>query len=187
MNLTIVPNMKVYSLTGCVLILMMFNCVFAQKNLVTNGGFEDELYGWNNNGARLTPWDLKSGKSSCAITTTNTDSWVGIDQTVRIPKKAQDIEFSAWLKTLNVVKGKNDWEGALFGVAFLDSGDKEINGGENIARLTGDQQWTLYTKVIKIPEKAESFKVLIAMGNASGTLIVDDVAAKEVIEQPALK
>jgi len=159
----------------------------AQKNLLENGGFEDNLDGWNDNGGKITPWNIKSGKNSCAIITTTTDKWVGIDQTIRIPKKATAIEFSAWLKTLNVVKGKNDWEGALFGVAFLDSGDKEINGGENIARLTGDQQWTLYTKVIKIPEKAVSFKVLIAMGNASGTMIVDDVAAKEVIEQPALK
>jgi hypothetical protein len=41
--------------------------------------------------------------------------------------------------------------------------------------------------VIKIPQKAVSFKVLIAMGNASGTIIADDVAAKELIEQPAVK
>jgi hypothetical protein len=112
---------------------------------------------------------------------------VGIDQTVRIPKKATAIEFSAWLKTLNVVKGKNDWDGAIFSIAFLDSGDKEISGGENIARLTGDEQWTLYTKAIKIPAKAVSFKVLIAMGNASGTMIVDDVAAKVQADELAVK
>jgi hypothetical protein len=168
--------MKVYLLTGCVLMLML-NSVLAQKNLVTNGGFEDELYGWNNNGARLTPWDLKSGKSSCAITTTNTDNWVDIDQTVRIPKKAQDIEFSAWLKTINVAKGKNDWDGAIFTVVFLDAGDKEIGAGENIARLTGDNEWELLKKIIKIPQKAGSFKILVAMENASGTMIVDDVSA----------
>jgi len=172
-----VPNMKVYSLAGCMLMLMMLNSAFAQKNLVTNGGFEDELYGWNNNGARLTPWDLKSGKSSCAITTTNTENWVGIDQTVRIPKKAQDIEFSAWLKAINVVKGKNDWDGAIFTVVFLDAGDKEIEAGVNIARLTGDQGWELLKRTIKIPQKAGRFKILVAMGNASGTMIVDDVSA----------
>jgi hypothetical protein len=102
---------------------------------------------------------------------------VGIDQTVRIPKKAQDIEFSAWLKTINVVKGKNDWDGAIFTVVFLDAGDKEIEAGVNIARLTGDQGWGLLKKTIKIPLKASSFKILIAMGNASGTMIVDDVSA----------
>ncbi|WP_428330416.1 hypothetical protein [Mucilaginibacter sp.] len=152
----------------------------AQKNLVTNGGFEDDLYGWNNNGARLTPWDLKSGKNSCAIVTANTDNWVGIDQTIRIPKKAHDIEFSAWLKAINVVKGKNDWDGAIFTVVFLDSQEKELGSGLNIARITGDQAWKLEQAKIKMPDNAMSFKILIAMGNAAGTLIIDDVAAKVI-------
>lgn len=65
----------------------------AQKNLVTNGGFEDDFYGWNDGGGKLTPWNIKSGKSSCAIITTNTDKWVGIDQTVAIPKKATSLEI----------------------------------------------------------------------------------------------
>jgi len=169
---------------GLILLMLKAN---AQKNLLTNGGFEDDFYGWNDGGGQITPWNIKSGKNSCAIITTGTDKWVGIDQTVQIPKKAAAIEFSAWLKTLNVVKGKNDWNGAIFGVAFLDSGDKEIDGGENIARLSGDEQWTLYTKVIKIPQKAVSFKVLIAMGNASGTMIADDVAAKVQADGPAVK
>jgi len=152
----------------------------AQKNTITNGGFEDELYGWNNNGAQITPYDFKSGKNSCAIVTTTTSNWVGIDQTIRIPKKAQDIEFSAWLKIMNVIKGKNDWDGAIFTIVFLDAGNKETGEGINIARLTGDQEWTMFKKTIKIPQKADSFKVLVALGNASGTMLVDEVAAKVV-------
>jgi hypothetical protein len=157
---------------------MVINYAKAQKNLVTNGGFEDELFGWNNNGAVQTPWDFKSGKNSCAIITTTTTDWVGIDQTIRIPKKVQSIAFSAWIKTRNVVKGKNDWDGAVFSIVFLDSQDKQMGDGVNIARITGDQEWTLAEKIIKMPEKAFSFKILIAMGNASGTMLVDDVVAK---------
>ena len=153
----------------------------AQKNLVTNGGFEDDdLYGWNNNGAMQTPYSFKSGKLSCAIVTTNTDNWVGIDQTIRIPTKVQNVEFSAWIKTTNVVKGKNDWDGAVFTVVFLDSEDKQIGEGVNIARITGSTDWTFYDKVIKMQEKAYSFKILAAMGNASGTMLIDDVGAKAV-------
>lgn len=168
------------------LILLMLKAK-AQKNLLTNGGFEDNFYGWNDGGGQLTPWNIKSGKSSCAIITTSADKWVGVDQTIRIPKKATNLEISAWLKTLNVVKGKNDWDGAIFSVVFMDSGDKEINGGENIARLTGDLEWTLFTKAIKVPEKASNFKILLAMGNASGTMIIDDVTAKVVADQLVVK
>lgn len=153
---------------------------FAQKNLVINSGFEDEFYGWDNNGAKLTPWDFKNGKNSCAIITNTITNWVGIDQTISIPKKTQALQFSAWLKTMNVVKGSNDWDGAIFTIEFLNKQDKKIGEGLNIARLTGDQVWTLVKKSVKIPVEATSFKVLLALGNASGTMLVDDVFAKAI-------
>lgn len=179
--------MKAIKITCCISLIMLSLLAKAQKNLVTNSGFEDELYGWSGNNLKLTPWDFKTGKNSCAIISTTIDNWMGTDQVIRIPKKNTTIEFGAWIKVINVVKGKNDWDGAIFSVVFMDSGDKEINGGENIARLTGDLEWTLFTKAIKIPEKASNFKILLAMGNASGTMIIDDVTAKIVADQLAVK
>jgi hypothetical protein len=173
--------MKTYKLTFCIAFLLLAaQFASAQKNLVLNGGFEDEFFGWNADNAMRTPYSFKSGKYSCAIVTTNTDNWIGIDQTVRIPKKAKDIEFDAWIKTTNVVKGKNDWDGAVFTIVFLDGSDKEMGEGVNIARITGTNDWALCKKIIKMPDKAYSFKILLAMGNASGTMQVDDVAATVV-------
>src|SRR5665213_316230 len=108
--------MKRNSLLITLLLFLAFGRADAQKNLITNGGFEDDdLYGWNQNGgAKQTPWAFKSGKNACAIVTGNTDKWVGIEQIVKIPKKVQAIEFSTWIRTTNVVKGKNDWDGAIF-------------------------------------------------------------------------
>jgi hypothetical protein len=159
----------------------------AQKNLVANGGFEDDLYEWNNNGAKTTPWDLKSGKNSCAIVTANSTNWVGIDQTIRIPKKAQTLEFSAWIKAINVVKGKDEWNGAVFTIEFLDKQDKKIGDGFNISKITGDQEWTLSKKTLTIPAGAISFRILLAMGYASGTMLIDDVAAKVVNAEEVVK
>lgn len=174
-------KMKITGLIITSLLLVAVSRVSAQKNLLTNGGFEDELYGWNNNGAKLTPWDLKSGKNSCAIVTQNADSWVGIDQTVKIPKKVKSVHFSAWIKAINVVKGKDDWNGAVFTIVFLDNQDKELKDGVNIVRITGTSPaWTLSEKVIDMPENASSFKILLAMGYASGTMLVDDVSATAV-------
>jgi len=174
--------MKSYFLIVLACFCMLTHTGYAQKNLVTNGGFEDDdLYGWNNNGGKQTPWAFKNGKNACAIIAPETDKWLGVDQIIKIPKKVQAIDFSAWLKTDNVVKGKDDWNGAVFTVVFLDSNDKEMGEGINIMRLTGYQEWTLAEKVIKVPEKAYSFKILLALGNASGTLLVDDVAAKATV------
>jgi hypothetical protein len=178
----VIQNMKKHNILTVLLLFIIFSCAKAQKNLVINGGFEDDdLYGWNNNGAKQTPWAFKSGKNACAIIATGTDKWTGVDQTIHIPKKVQSIEFSAWVKTNNVVKGKNDWDGAVFTIVFLDGSDKELGEGINIIRLTGDQDWTQADKVIVVPEKAYSFKMLFALGNASGTLLIDDVSAKAII------
>lgn len=157
---------------------LAINCAKAQKNLVTNGGFEDEFYGWENGGgAKQTPWDVKAGKNSCAIITTDATEWVGIYQVIKIPKKAHDIAFSAWLKAEHVTKGKDDWNGAVFTIVFLDGQDKELPNGVNVANLTGDQQWALSQKTIKVPDNAFSFKILLAMGYAAGTMLVDEVGA----------
>ena len=160
---------------------------FAQKNLVTNGGFEDELYGWNGNSAKLTPWDFKNGKNSCAIVAFALTEWTGIDQTIKIPKKVLALEFSAWLKTVNVVKGKNDWDGGQFTVQFLDARDKGIGNYVNIVTLADSQPWTLAQKDVKIPEGAVSFKIMLALGNASGTILIDDVSAKAIAPEEVAK
>ncbi len=162
-----------------VLILLAGGAV-AQKNLVTNGGFEDELYGWNGNSAKLTPYDFKNGKNSCAIVAFTLTQWTGIDQTIKIPKKVQALEFSAWLKTVNIIKSKNDWDGGQFTVQFLDAGDKGIGNYINVATVTDSQPWTLVKKNVKIPEGAVSFKIMLALGNASGTILIDDVSAKAI-------
>ncbi|MCS3736685.1 carbohydrate binding domain-containing protein [Mucilaginibacter dorajii] len=179
--------MKFFKLLFSIIFMLMVFNANAQKNLVENGGFEDNLYGWNDNGGKITPWDFKSGKNSCAIITTGTDKWVGIDQSIRIPKKTGSLEFSAWIKANNVVKGEHDWDGAIFSIAFLDGSDKEIEGGDNIAHLTGDQNWTRFSKIIKVPARAVSFKILLAMGNASGGMIIDDVYAAVVNDQLVVK
>lgn len=65
----------------------------------------------------------------------------------------------------------------------MDDRDKEIGQGTNIAHLTGDQEWKLAEAKIKVPEKAYNFKMMFALGNASGTLLIDDVTAKAATGQ----
>jgi hypothetical protein len=152
----------------------------AQKNLVENGGFEDDTYGWNAAAAKITPWDMKSGKASCAIISADASAWVGIDQQISIPKKASKLEISAWLKTINVVKGKDEWNGAVFSVEFLDKADKKVGDGINVVTLSGDHPWEQALKEVLVPAGATKCKLLLAMGSASGTFLIDDVAVKVI-------
>jgi hypothetical protein len=171
--------MKIYTLLCCAVCFLLAHTASAQKNLVSNGGFEDGLTEWNADAsAKITPWDYRGGKNSCAIIVYNANNWVGLSQSARIPKNTLGLEFSGWVKTINVVKEGDEWKGAIFSIEFLDKADKKIGDGENITRLTGDRDWEQAKKQVKVPANAISFRILIAMGYASGTMLIDDVTAK---------
>jgi len=173
--------MKLFTLIACTFLLMVSYSAQAQKNLINNGSFENDLDDWTNGSvAKTTPWDIKAGKASCAIISPNTINWMGIEQVIRIPKNTLGLEFSAWLKTINVIRGESEWMGAVYSIDFLDKADKKIGDGVNIARLTGDNNWEQFKKAVKLPAGAVSFKILIAMGNASGTMLADNVWAKVI-------
>jgi hypothetical protein len=180
--------MKIFMLLSCGLLLLLCQRVTAQKNLVSNGGFEDGLNDWNgSSNAKITPWDLKAGKGSCAIIVSSNANWVGIDQMGWVPKNVLGMEFSAWIKTNNVVKGQNEWTGAIYSIEFFDRYDKKIGEGENLARLTGDNEWAQFKKAVKVPVGAVGFKILLAMGYASGAMLVDEVSARVLNAEEVVK
>ena len=59
--------------------------LIAQKNLVSNGGFEFELNDWRGEAA-ISLYDKKFGNASCIVNQYVGAEWKGIDQTISIPK-----------------------------------------------------------------------------------------------------
>lgn len=172
----------------CGLLLIITTSASAQKNLISNGSFEDELFDWNGaDKAKITPWDKTAGKNSYAIIVPNTTNWIGLDQIIRVPKGSSGFEFSAWLKTVNVVRGDNEWMGAIFSAEFLDKADKKIGEATSIARITGDTNWEQAKKAVKVPVGAVKCRILLAMGYASGTMLIDDVKVTVISEEEAAK
>lgn len=155
----------------------------AQKNLLTNGSFEDDFEGWTEYGGRTTPYVVKEGKNACAIVAGDHSKWLGIHQEVKLPKKAQYMLVSAWYKTDNVVRGKEAWQGALCRMELLDKNNKKIGTEVELFNLEGDYAWTKGQKALIIPSEVVKVKLLFALGFATGTLFVDDVAVKILTQQ----
>ena len=155
----------------------------AQTNLIKNGGFETELLNWRGEeSATISPYDKKSGKNSCSINQFVGAEWKAIDQIIDIPKKTAAIELSGWVKASGIEKGKNDWNTGKFDISFLNSAEKDIKT-ESIASLVGTTQWTFYTKVVKVPAGASKIKVMLALGQANGTLFFDDIKAVAITQE----
>ncbi|WP_343663208.1 hypothetical protein [Chryseobacterium mucoviscidosis] len=140
----------------------------AQKNLISNGGFEMDAQSWNNESAiTINPYTKHTGSKGGGITEYTAPQWKGIDQTFSIPKNTAAIEVSAWLKADGVEKGKSDWNKAVV-IA-------EINGkGENIAALEGTTPWKEYKKVIPL-NKDRSGRLMIALSECTGSFYFDDI------------
>ena len=157
--------MKKLFLTTALLAAVLLS---AQKNLISNAGFEYEPESWGNAGIlTISPYTKKSGSKAGSITEFTSPQWKGIDQTFSIPKNTAAIEVSAWLKADGVEKGKNDWNRAVMIV--------EVNGkGENIASLEGTTPWTEYKKVIPI-NKDRSGRLMLALSECTGSFYFDDI------------
>ncbi len=148
----------------------------AQKNLVQNGGFENELEFWSSDVAKTSPFDKNSGKYSCIITQFVGAEWKAADQIIAIPKNTAAIEFSAWIKSDAIEQGENPWNTGKFDVEFLSAGQKNISN-ENVASVIATTSWTFYKKVIPVPSAASKFRIMLALGQTNGTLLFDDVKA----------
>lgn len=147
--------------------------LIAQKNLVSNGGFEFELNDWRGD-ASTSLYDKKFGNASCIINQYIGAEWKGIDQTINIPKNTVALEFSAWIKSDAIEKGKNPWNTGKFDIEFLTSSSQNISN-ESIAAILGTTPWKKYSKIVQVPSGSSKFRIMLALGQTNGTIFFDDV------------
>lgn len=141
---------------------------------LSNGGFENEMASWRGN-APTSSTVFKEGKAALALNSTTFD-WMGIDQIADVPENATSITLSAWLKSDNIKQGKDPWNNGLFNVEFTGSDTKKTSDDQNIAFVTGTTDWTYYTKTFPLPAGTKKYRIMLALGFASGTLYADGVS-----------
>ncbi|WP_348824521.1 hypothetical protein [Flavobacterium aestuarii] len=155
----------------------------AQTNLIKNGGFETDLLNWRGeDAATISAFDKKTGKNSCVINQYVGAEWKAVDQIINIPKKTAAIELSGWVKTSGIEKGKDVWNTGKFDIAFMNSGDKDIQS-ESIASVLGTTPWTFYKKLITVPAGASKARIMLALGQANGTIFFDDLKAVALTQE----
>jgi len=140
---------------------------------LTNGNFENGIESWRGN-ASVSTSIFKEGKASLILNSTTFD-WTGIDQIADVPENVTSITLSAWLKSDNIKQGKDSWNNGLFNVEFTGSDTKKTSDDQNIAFVTGTTDWTFYTKTFPIPTGTIKYRIMLALGLASGTLYADDI------------
>lgn len=144
----------------------------ANQVILSNGGFEDGMNSWRGN-VTTSSTIFKEGKTALALNSTTMD-WTGIDQIADVPENVTSITLSGWLKSDNIKQGKEVWNNGLFNVEFTGNNDQKT-GDQNIAFVTATTDWTFYTKTFPLPAETKKYRIMLALGFASGTLYADDI------------
>ncbi|GAL86462.1 hypothetical protein MYP_3691 [Sporocytophaga myxococcoides] len=164
----------------CIFICHVFigiSVVFSQEtseNLLTNSSFENQTKGWNMWGGEI----INEGRFGNYSLKVHLDSprWSGADQTILISEGAATADISGWMKTENVVRGKESWEMARISVEFLDENGAMTGGYPPVTgQAEGTTKWTRYQQSYNIPSGAKKVKVQAVLGNCTGTAYFDDI------------
>ncbi|HQF47708.1 MAG TPA: hypothetical protein PLZ71_03505 [Flavobacterium alvei] len=145
----------------------------SKPTVFSNGGFENGMNSWRGNVTTSTSI-FKEGKAALILKSPTMD-WTGIDQIADVPENVSSITLSAWLKSDAIKQGKDVWNNGLFNVEFTGN-TQQKTGEQNIAFITGTTDWTYFTKTFQLPAGTKKYRIMLALGFASGTLYADDIS-----------
>jgi protein-L-isoaspartate(D-aspartate) O-methyltransferase len=154
---------------------------------VVNGNFEDApdpengfISGWYYQRHAQWQTDVKAPQGEHFVSFQNEHPGLSAHllQGFAIDGKAiQSIDLSAWVKTDNVMPGRNAHELPVVVVTFYDSSRKEL-GNHWLGPFRGSQPWIHQSTSIKVPAVAQEAILRIGLFGATGTAGFDDVQIK---------
>ena len=160
----------------------VFNCVTinigaAQStNVLKNADFELSTTDWTIiTSSETNSGTFKNGKASLMVSQAQ-PSWSGVSQVINMPEEIYTAEVSGWIKTQNIVSGKEFWEKAKIGIEIQDKYGFLINGyPPEVGQCEGNTNWTYYKHTYSIPKGAKQLKVFAFLANCTGTAWFDDL------------
>lgn len=141
---------------------------------LTNGDFENGTNSWRGNATTSTTI-FKEGKAALVVNSTTFD-WTGMDQIADVPENVTSITISGWLKSDNIKQGKETWNNGLLNVEFTGNDNQKTADDQSITFVTGTTDWTFYSQTFALPKGTKKYRIMLALGFATGTLYADDIA-----------
>ncbi|MEK7393452.1 MAG: carbohydrate binding domain-containing protein [Fibrobacterota bacterium] len=144
-------------------------------NALSNGGFENGMEGWMNEGGEVSP---ESHDGELALMVRQTAArWAGAWRKVSIPDGVRTVKASGWLRSDSVRGGQGSWERGRLSIEFHDAKGDTVGGFPlAVGQVRGKTPWTRMERVYAVPQGAKWLKLECALGNATGTLYCDDIA-----------
>jgi hypothetical protein len=164
--------------------LIVLFCSFNgfSQNMLVNSDFENRNIGWISWGSMVCS-TAHQGNYAMRITN-KVAKWSGMHQIIALPDTVTRVEISGWMKTENVIGGKESWEKARISLEFIDNTEKVVGGYPSPAAIAeGNTPWTYYRSIFDVHKGAKAVKVIIALGNCTGTAWFDDLVCEFISDK----
>ncbi|HUO58416.1 MAG TPA: hypothetical protein VMV05_09615, partial [bacterium] len=113
----------------------------------------------------------------CIMVMNDAPSWNLASQDISFPGRSPvAVVYGGWVKTADVVRGKETWEAARLGIDFRDATGKQVGGWQDsVCKVTGTTDWTYYEKKFTLPAGTAQVHVDAGLGNCTGKAWFDDL------------
>lgn len=164
--------------------LIVLFCSFngLTQNVLSNSDFELKNRDWISWGSKVCS---TAHQGTYGIEITNkVAKWSGMHQIIALPDSVTRVEVSGWMKTENIIGGKESWEKARISVEFIDKLEQVVGGYPSpVAIADGSTPWTQYNSILDVHKGAKAVKVVIALGNCTGTAWFDDLSCEFISDK----
>jgi hypothetical protein len=164
--------------------LIILFCSFngLAQNMLVNSDFEKKNLGWISWGSTACSTSHQ-GQYSMRITN-KVAKWSGMHQIIALPDTVTRVEISGWMKTENIIAGKESWEKARISLEFVDKSENVVGGYPSPAAIAdGNTPWTHYRSIFDVHKGAKAVKVIISLGNCIGTAWFDDLTCEFISDK----
>lgn len=148
----------------------------AAENALVNGDFELGATGWIMWGGQVSGRLQYKGGYGAGVYSSER-KWRGLSQKVAIPDNARTFVVEGMMKTDEVIAGKEEWEKAVISIDYVNEVDSLIGVyPPNLARVAGTTDWTKYSRRYSVDFTASYIKIVLALGNATGSAQFDNIS-----------
>lgn len=164
------------------LIVLFYSFSGFTQNMLVNSDFEKKNLDWISWGSMACS-TAHQGQYSMRVTN-KVAKWSGMHQLVALPDSVTRVEISGWMKTENVVGGRESWEKARIALEFVDKSEQVVGGYPPPVGMADDNSpWTHYRGIFDVHKGAKAVKVIIGLGNCTGTAWFDDLTCEFISDK----
>ncbi len=150
----------------------------AAGNALVNGGFEQGLEGWENDGAAVASAEHAGGERGCVVRLASA-GWSGVHQSVPVPAGYSRAKVSGWLRADSVRGGKENWERGRLSIEFRDAAGQRVGDHRPaVGQVRGRMPWARVERIYDVPAGSAALRLECALGNSTGSLYCDELAVE---------